>query len=371
MKPLNKTMKSRRGMLVAYLAALVLLAGAAHAQGAPDVDPVPTTVNYQGKLYQADGKTPETGTRDLVVRLYAAKDDAPPAAIWAERHNAAELFEGVFNVVLGEGATVGSFNHDPLDEVFTVDTVWIGVSIPGEGEREERQRLVSAPYAFTANTAVYARHGVPAGTIAAWGGTITVTSTPDGDVVEGVPEGWLPCLGDLLRSETDSEAPEEPAYPELSAAIGTAWNRSGDPDGMFRVPNFGGRVLAGANTPEDPIDPQTGQSENNDHVSPDPPTDAGLTKHALGDLLGEETHKLTVDEIPMHWHDHNDYLYKWVDYAPGPDGVNPTRTVLAATSHEDPDYVWTERTTFEHGQWRSVPHENMQQSIVVPFIIKH
>ena len=78
-----------------------------------------------------------------------------------------------------------------------------------------------------------------------------------------VPEGFLLCDG-AAYSRTE--------YPELFAAIGTMY---GDGDGAttFNVPDLVERVPAGAGR-----------------------------KHVAGEKLGEETHKLTVEEIPSHSH---------------------------------------------------------------------
>ncbi len=79
-------------------------------------------------------------------------------------------------------------------------------------------------------------------------------------------KGWLKCDGRVLQQD---------AYPNLYTVIGTAFGSSGA--GTFRLPNCMGRVPAaiGAST-------------------------AGA--HALGDVLGAETHTLTESEMPSHTH---------------------------------------------------------------------
>lgn len=78
-----------------------------------------------------------------------------------------------------------------------------------------------------------------------------------------VPEGFLLCDG-AAYSRTE--------YPELFAAIGTIYGE-GDGATTFNVPDLRNRVPAGS-------------SEN----------------HPAGNIVGEETHKLTVDEMPSHMH---------------------------------------------------------------------
>ncbi len=82
------------------------------------------------------------------------------------------------------------------------------------------------------------------------------------------PAGWLLCDGSVV-SRTQ--------YAELYAAIGTAWG-TGNGTSTFNLPDLRGRVVMG-----------TGKG-------------TGLSLRSLGQTLGEETHKLTVDEMPSHKH---------------------------------------------------------------------
>lgn len=78
---------------------------------------------------------------------------------------------------------------------------------------------------------------------------------------------WLICDGrSLLQSE----------YPELYSVIGISFG-SNDP-GEFNIPDFRGRVYG------------------------DIGSAPGLTTRNLGDSLGEETHTLTISEMPTHNH---------------------------------------------------------------------
>lgn len=78
-----------------------------------------------------------------------------------------------------------------------------------------------------------------------------------------IPDGFLLCDG-AAYSRTE--------YAELFAAIGTMYG-SGDGSTTFNVPDLVERVPAGAGD-----------------------------NHAAGEMVGEETHTLTVDEMPAHTH---------------------------------------------------------------------
>ena len=99
-------------------------------------------------------------------------------------------------------------------------------------------------------------------------------STPVGMIVSfagsTAPTGWLLCQGQAVSRTT---------YAKLFAVIGTTFG-SGDGSTTFNVPDLKGRVLVGVGN--------SGAT--------------GSTNHTLGQKSGEETHKLTVSEMPSHTH---------------------------------------------------------------------
>lgn len=95
--------------------------------------------------------------------------------------------------------------------------------------------------------------GMPAGAIAAYAGA-------------NAPDGWLLCDGSNVSRKS---------YPLLFAAIGTAYG-AGDGSTTFGLPDLRGRVPMGISS-----------------------------SHALASKGGEETHKLTVSEMPSHKHGTN------------------------------------------------------------------
>ena len=127
-----------------------------------------------------------------------------------------------------------------------------------------------------------------------------------------VPEGFLLCDGkEYSRVE----------YPELFAAIGTIYG-SGDGSTTFNVPNLQTRVPVGAGEGYD-----------------------------LGDVGGEETHTLTVDEIPSHIHE-----YFFPGYETGTDWYGQNGVAKGARSQSG--YTGGDE-----------PHNNMQPYTVVNYII--
>jgi len=321
----------KHGVAIAALAVMTAaMGGHAHAQ----IDPVPSTINYQGTLHDVRVGIQEVGPKNLRIRAYAAKDAAVADAIWGELHRDVALFEGVFNVVLGAGEVISGVPHPPLEDVFTGASIWIGVKVGGETEeRQERQQFGSAPYAFTANAAVTAVHGVPAGMIAPWC-----------DAAAAVPEGWLPCDGRVLDATAESGK-----YDALWQAIGTTWG--GTDETAFNVPNLGGRALMG-----------------------ETPGGGALSEHVLGNLLGEERHVLTIQEMPSHTHTHEDHhfggTYKNTDLNTGWDlddviqYVSPQRSTRKTFDASD-NLIHNESAT------TAASHQNMQPSVVVNFIIKY
>jgi microcystin-dependent protein len=85
-----------------------------------------------------------------------------------------------------------------------------------------------------------------------------------------LPSGWLWQNGAFYEPST---------YPTLFAAIGYTWGQDGS---KFKVPDRRGRTSIGA-----------GQG-------------SGLTNRTLGQLVGEESTTLTVNQIPNHGHSVND-----------------------------------------------------------------
>ena len=131
-------------------------------------------------------------------------------------------------------------------------------------------------------------------------------------------KGWLVCDG---RSLSAAE------YPELYAVIGESF---GGCEGYFKLPDFQGRVPG-----------IVGSGSN-------------LSLRGLGSSVGEETHTLTVDEMPSHNHG-------GVTGAAGfGTGVASPAVSLTTTDVADNTGSHTHTVSAQGG---SQPHNNMQPTL--------
>ena len=128
-----------------WLLGLVLLGfGWSAAQAA-----VPDTIHYQGYLTDSVGTpfhcTLESCPTPMVMtfRLYETVAGGDP--LWIEVHDTISVKQGIFHVLLGEGA--------PLTDDVISGERWLGIEVWQQGEMFPRQRLVAAPFALRAATA--------------------------------------------------------------------------------------------------------------------------------------------------------------------------------------------------------------------------
>jgi microcystin-dependent protein len=279
------------------------VACAAGAQPAP----VPELLNYQGLVYLDSGSSDVNGTYRLVFRLYDAAIGG--TLLWGEALDEVQVVNGHFNVVFGNGLPVDGAPHGVLSDVFKHSHVYLEIAVGTDEPIRVRQRFIAAPYAFAAQHAESAVHGVPPGTVAPFAGG-------------QIPHGWLPCDGAAI-SKTDYPA----LYTALSDAGMCIW---GESDAMFYVPNLGGRAVAGANAASVP-----------------------------GTRRGAEKHALTANELPAHAHQYYDKYWGGSSQSIGADDRAIAEDELGST----------QRTTASTGG--SVPHNEIQPSAVVNFIIKY
>jgi microcystin-dependent protein len=133
------------------------------------------------------------------------------------------------------------------------------------------------------------------------------------------PDGYLICDGSLYNA-TD--------YPNLFSVIGYTYGGS---TGQFNVPNLKGRV---------PVGIDGSQSEFN----------------VLGEVGGEKTHTLTINEMPAHTHSYQNQ-------------PNSHQVAVSLTTTGTADDVNIDQTTGSTGG--SQAHNNLQPYIVLNYIISY
>jgi microcystin-dependent protein len=147
-------------------------------------------------------------------------------------------------------------------------------------------------------------------------------TTPTGTVVDFAgatpPANWLMCDGSALSRIT---------YAALFSVIGTSWG-IGDGSSTFNIPDVRGRTAIGSGT------------------------GSGLTARTLGQTGGEETHLLTIPEMPAHTHSYSG-------------GIVPN-VLSSGGGHPQPEEVG--QTTGSTGGGGA--HNNMQPFAVFNKIIK-
>jgi microcystin-dependent protein len=314
------------GLLTVVAPLVILLAVTLNVES----QSVPPLVNYQGRLTDQDGAPLPPGSYTIQFKLW---DDPlltnAADLVWAQQQSVTLQSNGVFDVILGSSAGISIPGLTPmansLSLAFTQSNRFLGATvvstnsapIPYASEILPRQQLLASPYAFSSGTAVNAVNavnGVPAGTILPYGGT-------------AAPFGFLLCDGSSCSSGV---------YSNLFAAIGTIWG-TGRGTNNFSVPDFRGRTLFGAGG--------GGVSTNGNP----------LTARAVGQNGGEETHQLTIAEMPSHSH----------NISGGNDWVNNGFPTLTGPT---PNLGWIQPTLPTGG---NQPHNTMPPFAVVSYIIKY
>lgn len=134
-----------------------------------------------------------------------------------------------------------------------------------------------------------------------------------------LPPGWLLC---------DGSAISRASYPNLFARIGTTFG-AGDGATTFNLPNLSGRVAVGSGA------------------------GAGLTPRTIGGAGGEESHTLTIAEMPAHSH-----------------GIIANSTDAGYNGLPRADGSYSNAPSNTQSTGGNQPHNVMQPFLVLHYIIK-
>lgn len=130
---------------------------------------VPTTLNYQGTLYDNTGQA-VNGPKDITVSLYDVSSGG--TAFWTELQTGVIVKDGIFSLVLGKDS------NNSIDPIKLSGTTFIGIKVGSDAEMAPRQQFTSVAYAMKSGD------GVPIGAIIMWSGAINQ-----------IPQGWALCDG--------------------------------------------------------------------------------------------------------------------------------------------------------------------------------
>jgi microcystin-dependent protein len=240
---------------------------------------VPERMNYQGLLLTGAG-VPVTAPTAVEFRIWDSPTNTS-GLLWGRRFTVVPDANGVFNVVLsGDGALLSGAPDVSLSSVFTGtngQARYVELTVAGATAIRPRQQFLAAPYAFLAYDVTAARQNFSVTGVLTVSGTANLSSltvnaagsllTPGSVTASNfVGYGTIPIGGIILWSGSVTNVPAGWALCD-----GTTNNGVVSPD-------LRGRFVLAAGS------------------------GAGLTPRSAGESGGEETHVLTIAEMPAHTH---------------------------------------------------------------------
>lgn len=151
---------------------------------------VPTTINYQAKLTQADGKPLGTGPLTVKINVYDAAVEG--TRVWGPQTlTGVPVTNGSFNVIIGPSDDAGTL----LRSAFGGGERYLEVALGDNPPLAPRQKVLSAPFTF------YSGNDVPVGGIVSWIPPASLDGLTMATAKDLLPPGFAVCDGP--RSEDD------------------------------------------------------------------------------------------------------------------------------------------------------------------------
>jgi microcystin-dependent protein len=231
--------------------------------------------------------------------------------------------------------TIGASGYVLTSDGSTIS--WQPVPTPGKANNLTGGTTGSVPYQSSADTTAFLPIGTNGTVLQSTGTGIqwAQVGMPPGSLVpyagSTAPTGWLLCYGQAISRTT---------YAALFAVIGTTWG-IGDNSTTFNLPDFRGRVLAGADD----------MGGTDAHILGNGANGGFSGSATLGTVGGEKNHQLTTAELANHTHGNVGYGSQGVAGSVYDTMMAPYTSTVGSTGGDQ-------------------AHNNVQPTAVVNYIIK-
>jgi hypothetical protein len=183
---------------------------------------IPQMLSYQGKLTDTLGQPVPNGSYPMMFLLYNVPSGGSP--FWSETQSVTTK-SGLFSVFLGSVTPIGSLPD--------AGAVYLGMTVSGGPELTPRVRIVSAAYAYKADTANYALAG----------------GTPENAWTRGTPDSVLYTAHQLgvARGGADNMLYNAERFTHVNLGVACTTGTSGQYS-VYSTVGGGWRNVAGLNT---------------------------------------------------------------------------------------------------------------------------